>query len=124
MARNELYSAAGHLDFRICCNFSPGFSLFSIWTRRSETASPEWEFAALFWLAGSAARVVRFDCFACRFQREGERLLGDVGHKRSDHPAKPRGNVPGQRSHFTLDVNAAVALFHAPPRFHPPHESV
>ena len=90
----------GRLDFRLSCNFSPGFSLFSIWTRRRETgASPEWEFAAATrssgWM-GSAARVVRFDCFACRSQREGERLLGDVGHQRSDHPAKPRGNVPGQ----------------------------
>ena len=90
----------GRLDFRISCNFSPGFSLiFDLHSRRENGASPEWEFAAATrssgWM-GSAARVVRLDCFACRFQREGERLLGDVGHKRSDHQAKTRGNVPGQ----------------------------
>src|SRR6266480_799408 len=71
-----------------------------------------------------APKATRFDGFACSLQRERERLLRDAGHKRSDHPAKPRGNVSRQRSHFTLDVNAADALFHAPPRFHPPHDSV
>src|SRR5712692_92731 len=69
-----------------------------------------------------SAPALRFDCFARGLQRECERLLWDSSDKRSDHPAKPRGNVPCKRSYLALDVNAAIALFHAPPRLHPPHE--
>src|SRR5260370_14547117 len=69
----------------------------------------------------SARRTVCFDRFACRLERKSKCFLRDTGHKRFDHPPESRGNIPRQRSHLALHVNASVPLFHPPPGLHPPH---
>ena len=45
---------------------------------------------------GLATGAKLFRRFARRLQRERERLFRDVGNKRFDHPAKPRGYVSRQ----------------------------
>src|SRR5712664_1259729 len=74
-------------------------------------------------LLGMEKATVRFDCFTRRLQRELQRFPRDARNERLDHPAESRRNVPRQRSHFALQVNAAVALLHPPPGFHSPEIS-
>src|SRR6266478_9243297 len=66
---------------------------------------------------------VTFHGLSGRLQRELQRFPRDARDERFDQPAESLGNVPRQRSHFALHVNAAIALLHPPPGLHPPEVS-
>src|SRR5258705_11743422 len=58
-----------------------------------------------------------------RLQGKCQGLLRYARYKRPNQPSQTRRNISRQRNRLALHVDSAVALFHAPPRFHAPQET-